>query len=152
MCYLRLCVMQRGRVIFSFLWDNCHKHCTRDSFHYLHSPPHTHPGLNIETGALTLAVLCCHTGTPCPVSPLCWGLSSSLMTNSGLDRLPAALHSLPWIKSPSATCFTSLSGRILSISTVLRGIYNAWAACRWELEGYFRVINGGVLHIHSRQH
>lgn len=58
-------------------------------------------------------------------SPLCWGLSSSLITNAGPDRLPAALDTLHCIQTPRATCLTSLSGHILSVFTTLEGIYNA---------------------------
>lgn len=144
-------IMQGGEVIFSSLWDVCHKHCIWDSFHYplSHARWIIHRKLGFK---LTLAVPQSHSWTCCPVLPLCRGLSSSLMTNAARDRLPAAPDTLRCFQSPRATCFTSLNGHILSIFTVLEGIYNAWAACRWELGGYFWVIDGGVLHIHSRQH
>lgn len=83
---------------------------------------HSHAGLYTEIWVLTPAVPQSHTGIGCPVLALCWGLSSSLKTNACLDRLPAALHSS--LHSVS-TCHLLLSGHILSIFTMLEGIYNA---------------------------
>lgn len=91
--------------IFGSLSDSCCKHCTRNEFHRLHlcSPRHTdtHSGLHRDIWVLTLLVpRRSHAGTSCPVLPLCWGLSSSLMINAGLERLPAALHSPLGIQTP----------------------------------------------------
>lgn len=46
---------------------------------------HTHTGLYTEIWVLTPAFpRRSHAGTCCPVLPLCWGLSSSLMGNTSL--------------------------------------------------------------------
>lgn len=118
-CSLHMCVEIQRIVCFCVLCKHV-RWCSalRDDDCCIHSTTSTGFYRNLGCNPLRAA------GPSCPVSPLCWGLSSSLMTNAELDRLHAAADALAL--HSGATChLLSLTGNILSISNTLEAIYNA---------------------------
>lgn len=79
---------------------------------------------------LTLTVSQSQIGTYCPLLCLCWGISSLLMSRTGVAACCSTLY------RTRSLCFTSLSDHKLSIFTVLVGACNPRAACKWELQGF----------------